>query len=105
MTGFQSPRINDSQHMERLATSICASLGQPPRRLPSRAALAIEDVSRRVTLLAATIAVVFLLAASLSDADVHDREPSVIAGALNGSLPRAEDVYAWARTMSGGGER
>jgi hypothetical protein len=105
MTGFHSSRRNDVQHMERLATSICSSLGRPPRPLPSRVSLAIEGASRRIAVIAGTMAVVLLAIASLSDAPDQNREPSVIAGAMNGTLPRAEDVYAWARTISVDGGR
>jgi hypothetical protein len=97
---LHSPRRNDSGHMERLTARICASLGQAPRPLPSRARLAVERASPRVSVIAGSIAIALSLVASFVRDDIRDAPPSIVASTMNGSLPRAEDVYAWMRTMA-----
>jgi hypothetical protein len=105
MTEFDSLRRNDARHMDQLADRICASLGQSPRRIPSRTLLAVERVSRPVSVIAGMVAVVLFVVASLTLNTTPAMETSIIASAMNGDLPRAEDVYAWSRTIGSGSGR
>lgn len=79
----------------QLADRICASLGQPPRRLPSRTALAVESMSWRVAAVATVIAVVALTARTFSREMPPSSGDAILANALSGELPRADQVYAW----------
>ncbi len=88
----------DRQRMERLAEGICRSLGENPRRLPSRTALAVESAAARLSMIGGAIAVAMLLFGILAPIEMIESEASLLSTALQGSLPRARDVYA---AMSG----
>jgi hypothetical protein len=96
-TRFHSSRRNESRHMEQLADRICASLGRPPRPLPSRTRLAVEDASRRVSVIAGIVAVTLFVISQVAVSDPPSPASSVITSAVNGTLPRAEDVYLRSR--------
>ena len=88
----------DRQRMERLAEGICRSLGENPRLLPSRTALAVESVAVRLSVIAGAMTVAMLVFGILAPIEAIESEPWILSTALQGSLPRAQDVYA---AMSG----
>ena len=83
----------DHRRMEQLARRISRSIGENPRRLPSRATLAIERTSRRMSVIATAVLIGMLIAGALDNAGTPTEEPSLLAGVLEGKLSRAQDVY------------
>ena len=83
----------DQRRMEKLARRISRSIGENPRRLPSRTTLAIERTSRRASIIATAVLIGMLVAGVLDDAGAPSVEPSLLAGVLEGKLSRAQDVY------------
>ena len=83
----------DHRRMEHLARRIARSIGENPRRLPSRTVLAIERTSRRMSVIATAVLIGMLIASAIDDAGMPTEEPSLLAGVLEGKLARAQDVY------------
>ena len=88
----------DPRHMERLAERITRSIGNAPRRLPSRTTLAIEGMARQLSVIASAAAIAMLILGAFARNTAGDEGPSLAARILEGKLTRAEDVYV---TMTG----
>ena len=98
-------RSADPARLERLADRICASLGEAPRPLPSRMRIAAERASAGVGLAASILAAITVAISLVANDGTHDESSSIVASALKGSLPRADDVYVAMRRSPAPEER
>lgn len=88
----------DGRRRERLAERISRSLGESPRRLPSRTALAIEEAARGMSVIATALAIGMIVIGALAGTGDAATEPSLLASVVEGQLARAEEIYT---VMSG----
>ena len=76
----------------RLAARISKSLGQPPRRIPSRTALAIESLASMLAV-TATIVSIAAIGTMLIVRKPAPTITTMISTAIDGRLPPAHEVY------------
>ena len=88
----------DRRRRERLAERISHSLGESPRQLPSRTALALEQAARGMSVIATTLAIGMFVIGTVAGTGDAITEPSLLASVAEGQLSRAEEVYT---VMSG----
>lgn len=94
----------DRRRRERLAERISHSLGESPRRLPSRTALAIEQTARGISVIATALAIGMLVVGALARTREAVTEPSLLASVAEGQLARAEEVYTVMTGITSGRE-
>ena len=95
----------DQRRMEALAARISRSIGENPRRLPSRPMLAIERTSRQMSVVATAMLIGILIASAFDTAGPPSAEPSLLAGVMEGKLTRAQDVYVAMNGLAVAGPR